>query len=412
MEVRPRIGYVMSRFPHFSETFIAREMTAVQEAGCDVVAFPLLRQRQRVVHPVALPWVASARWTGLRQGLVRANLRAAREAPRAYARMWRDGLAGSGTSTKELLRAAVVLSKAPLIAQEARGADVDHLHAHYATHPALAVWAVHRLTALPYSVTTHAHDLFVPAPMRLEKLGSAAFIVTVSDFNLDHIRQAFGTEIAARTHVVRCGVDRSRYRPGPRSRSPGAPVRLLSIGSLQHYKGQKHLIEACRQLRCRGVDVRCDVIGDGVLRAALQRQVDDLDLGLVFRLVGVRSEDEVAAMLQEADVYLQPSVVADDGQMEGVPVALMEAMAAEVPVVASRLSGIPELVRHGETGLLVPPADPAALAEAVLDVMQDPESAAVRCRRGAALVATDFDLRCSAHRLRDLFVEAVPASGR
>ncbi len=401
----------MSRFPHFSETFIAREMTAVDLAGCDVLPIPLMQQRQDVVHPVARRWVEAAAWTGLRQGLLRANLRAARGAPRAYVCMWRDGLRGSATNPTELLKAAVVLCKAALIAERARDAGVDHLHAHYATHPALAAWAVRRLTGLPYSVTAHAHDLFVSAPMRAEKLGAAEFIATVSEFNVEHICKAFGADIAAKTHVVRCGVDSARYQTRVRTRMPVDTFKILTIGSLQEYKGQRHLIEACGLLQRRGVDVCCDIVGEGVLRPVLQRQIDDLGLGRAIRLVGVRSEDEVVAMLHAADVYVQPSVVAADGQMEGVPVALMEAMAAGVPVIASALSGIPELVRHRETGLLVPPADAPALVEAVLDVLHDPQATALLRSRGADLVETCFDVNLSARRLSDLFAHVVRTAG-
>jgi glycosyltransferase involved in cell wall biosynthesis len=171
------------------------------------------------------------------------------------------------TKPAEVLRAAVVLSKAPLIAQHARELDVQHLHAHYATHPALAAWAVRRLTGLPFSVTAHAHDLFVEAPMREEKLRAADFVVTVSHFNAEHIRRVFGADIAAKTYVVRCGVDVSRYQRSARTREPVAgTVRILSVGSLQEYKGQRYLVRACALLMDQGIDVLCDIVGEGVLR--------------------------------------------------------------------------------------------------------------------------------------------------
>lgn len=400
------VGYVVSRFPHFSETFIVREMSAVEETGVTIVPFALVRQRQEARSQDAVRWLARMRWTGLSVGLLGANARALRRQPRVYAALWRDALRGNLSSVPFLVRAVVVLPKAVLVAEVLTRERATHVHAHYATHPALAAWVVHRLTGLPYSVTVHAHDLFTSSPMLEQKLSAAAFVATVSAYNRTWITERVGAHVGVRTRVVRCGVDPARYDVARQPRAAGAPLRLLCTGSLQEYKGHRHLIEACALLRSAGLDLRCLLVGDGRLRSQLERLVRGHGLQDVVQFVGVQDEQRVAGLLATTDCYVQPSVVAADGQMEGVPVALMEAMAAGVPVVATRLSGVPELVVDGSTGLLVPPADAGALAAAVLAVAADPEAAQRRADAGRQHVLHQYDARKNARELASLLASA------
>jgi colanic acid/amylovoran biosynthesis glycosyltransferase len=184
----------------------------------------------------------------------------------------------------------------------------------------------------------------------------------------------------------------------------------LSIGSLQEYKGHAYLVRACALLKDR-LELSCVIVGEGNERRRLERLVRSLGLESCVTLVGARREEEVAEFLANADCFVQPSVVAANGQMEGIPVALMEAMACGVPVVATALSGVPELVRDGVTGLLVPPRDPGALAEAVLGVFRHPLAAADRAAAGRQLVQEEFSLSRSAGQL-DALIEGYSAQRR
>ncbi|MGH9394553.1 MAG: glycosyltransferase, partial [Terriglobales bacterium] len=215
--------------------------------------------------------------------------------------------------------------------------------------------------------------------------------------------------------VVHCGVETAaRTPPPPRSQRgaghprgpvPDRPLRILSVGSLQAYKGHRHLLEACALLHGRGVELDCRIVGEGKLAPALRRQIADLGLGGTVAMSGAASECEVAQALAWAQVVAQPSVRARSGQMEGIPVALMEAMAAERAVVATRLSGVPELVRDGVEGLLVAPGDAAALAEA-LARLQDAGLRARLGRAGRMRVEQEFDLSKNVARLAQLWAEA------
>jgi glycosyltransferase involved in cell wall biosynthesis len=184
-------------------------------------------------------------------------------------------------------------------------------------------------------------------------------------------------------------------------------LEIVHVGSLQPYKGQRYLIEACRLLQDRGVPFRCCIIGGGEERASLTTMIKDLGLESVVHLSGSKTQQEIARLLPAAHCYVQPSIITPSGKMEGIPVALMEAMAARLPVVATAISGIPELVQPEETGFLVPPADAAALANALMIVYEHPEKAAYLAENGRSRVLESFDLRSNVTRLAALFT-AVP----
>jgi glycosyltransferase involved in cell wall biosynthesis len=274
---------------------------------------------------------------------------------------------------------------------ESRG--VDHVHAHYATYPTLSAWICHRLTGTPYSFTAQAHDIYMDQSMLSRKLADAAFVVAISDFNRNLLSRYGDT---AHVHVIRSGIDTSALRFRPRAVPAEGPVRALCIASFQEYKGHRVLFEALagsRELE----RVQLDLVGGGPLRGELERRARELGITDRVRFHGTMTEDAVRDMLDQADLLVLPSVVAKSGQMEGVPIALMEAFAAGVPVVTTRLSGIPELVTDGETGLLAEPQDAAALRDALERVVSgrfEPDLAA-----GRELVEREFEVADTAGRI-------------
>lgn len=398
-----RVGYVVSRFPKLSETFVLREMVALEALGWEIELFPLLQGDGAVVHAEAEPWLPRARRVnGQPWELLRSNLAALVRAPGDYLSLWACVLQGYRRSPRALIRALALVPGSVYLAAMVRRDGVPHLHAHFATYPLLAAWVVHRLTGTPYSVTVHAHDLFTGTPMLIRKLADAQFVVAISEYNRNFLVSEVDDNLAGRTAVVHCGVVSELYGPtGPRT-APEGVLDVLCIGSLQEYKGQIHLIEACRLLVDRGQSVRCRIVGEGAWRSVLAGAISAAGLDGIVELLGSRTEREVAVLLRECDVYVQPSVVATDGQMEGIPVSLMEALATGLPVVSSDLSGVPELVRHGETGWLVPPGDPGALADALEEVALRPELALARGAAGRAHVKREFELRDNVGALSEL----------
>lgn len=398
------VAYIVSRFPLLSETFILREMDEVERRGWRVALFPLIVENPPLAQPAARAWLPRLwRVPFFSVGVMAANLRALARSPRRYAGLWCRAVWENRRSLKFLLKAIATLPKAVAVAPRMREAGIAHLHAHYATHPALAAWAIHRMTGIPYSISVHAHDLYVERAMLAVKVREAAFVVAVSHYNRDHLSRSVGEWARAKIHVVHCGVAAERYAPRVEPATSLRRFEILCVGSLQPYKGHVYLLKACALLRDRGVLFRCRIVGEGVRRRPLEMQILDSGLEDCVELLGAKTEEEVAGLLATADCFVQPSVVTPSGKMEGIPVAIMEALAAELPVVATDISGVPELILENETGLLVPAADAMALADALRRIRDDPRCAARMARAGKALVIREFNLHTNVERLVSLF---------
>ena len=394
-----RIAYIVSRFPHFSETFIARELLVLEKRGTDELELlSLFPAVDSTVHPSAEPFLDRLVRPHPAEALLALGWWALRRPLRLGASV--------GVIAREHVRSPAVLARAlatvPLAAAHARRLrrrPVDHVHAHYATYPALAAWLCRRLTGTRYSFTAHAHDLYVDQSMLARKLADAEFAVTISEHNRRFL-EAYGD--GSRIHVVHAGIATAVLSFRPRGVPAEGPVRALCVASLQEYKGHAVLLEALAAPELERVEL--DLVGDGPLRAELEARAGALGLGGQVRFHGSMREDSVRELFDRADLFVLPSVVARDGQMEGVPVVLMEALAAGVPVVATRMSGIPELVHDGETGLLVAPGDPSELREALVRVMTggfEPDLDA-----GRQTVEREFDVADTAARLRELIAAA------
>jgi colanic acid/amylovoran biosynthesis glycosyltransferase len=396
------VAYVMSRFPKLTETFILAELEAMDRVGVRIELFPLLRQRGEPVQPAAERWVQRAHYLPfISPSILRAQWWFLRDRRRRrhYVQAFLDMIAGTWRSPNFFFGGLGIFPKVARQALEMRELGVDHVHCHFANHPALAGWLIHRLVGIPYSFTAHGSDLHVDRTMLPAKVREAAFVVTISGDNRAVIEATAGPTSDAKIDVIHCGVDPAAFRPI--DRTVDGPLRIVAIGTLHEVKGQVHLVEACRLLAERGLAFQCRFIGEGPDREGLQARIDEYGLAEHVTLVGRMTSDAVAAELAASDVLAAPSVPTRGGKREGIPVVLMEAMATGLPVVASRLSGIPELVTDGVSGLLVPPGDDVALADALAALAADP---ALRARLGAAgrdTVLRDFDVDRNAAALMD-----------
>jgi glycosyltransferase involved in cell wall biosynthesis len=404
-----RIAYVVSWVPAITETFVLDELRELRARGVEVEVLPLFGARGGEVHAgFAELEERTHGHASLSLELVAAQLHWLRRRPRALLGAWVGALRATAPSRKLLLRAPVVLLKAALVARRVEAMRVDHVHAHVATHPALAAWAVRALTGVPYSFTAHAHDLYVDRAMLREKVADAAFVVTISEFNRRLLEEVCGEVARGKVHVVRCGVDLSAFAPEPRP--PPALPTFACVASLRPYKGHAVLLDAVALLRARGLALRVVLVGDGELRRSLEARIARDGLGGIVELRGALPHEEVPRVLAAATAMVLPSVTARDGQMEGIPVALMEAMAAGVPVVSSRLSGIPELVPEEVGGLLVPEGDAAALADAMERLAREPGLRARLAEGARRAVERDFDRARNVARLEALLSGASAAS--
>jgi colanic acid/amylovoran biosynthesis glycosyltransferase len=391
----------MSRFPLISETFILSEILELERLGFRVEVFPLIREYPAVVHPEALRIAERTRHQSpFSASSLAAQLYWLRTQPRAYLRTWWRAIWGNRTSPRFLLRAFFVVPQAAAYARCARRLGVRHIHAHYATHPALAAYTVTMLTGIPYSFTAHAHDIYVERPMLAEKIRRARFVVTISDYNKSLLQELYGACAARKTFVVRCGVDPDLFTP--RSTRRTTPATLICVASLQDYKGHEYLIQACARLKREGRDFRCVLVGDGDDRDHIVHDVRDRGLQGEVVFAGAQPRERVRELLRESNVLVLPSVVTESGKKEGLPVVLMEALASGLPVVASAISGVPELIRHRQTGLLVPQRDSAALANAIGELLDDPALRERLSRAGREHVIEHYEIRKNVRRLAEL----------
>jgi colanic acid/amylovoran biosynthesis glycosyltransferase len=407
----------MSRFPKLSETFVSNEILAVERAGARVEIHPLLREQSAVVQPSARPLVERAHFQPLlSRSVAAAQVWALRHRPLAWlgclAALVSDTWRSPGHLARSLMLFPEIVQHARLIQAE----GVEHVHCHFATYPAFAGFVIQRLTGIPYSFTAHAHDIHLDGSMLALKVREAAFVVSISEDNRRRIGRIAGPDSTTPVHVIHCGVDTEVFSPpSGRQELSGRPLSILSVGRLIPMKGHVALILACARLAAAGAAFRCRIVGDGPLREVLLQRIAAHGLAGRVELLGPRTGDEVRELLHEADAFVAPSIPSD-GRMEGIPVVLMEAMSSRLPVVASRMTGIPELVRDGENGFLVEPGDAAALAEALETLAADPELRERFGRAGRQRVLAEFDLDTQAAALTREFEKVIagrrPAEAR
>ncbi len=410
VERRAPVAIVVSRFPLITETFILREIIELERQGQPIRLVPLLRETPPVVHREAEPWIGKALYSPfLSITILAANARAFRRGPRRYLSLLARVFFRSLPSSNLFFGALGVFPKSVYLAERLAAEGVGHVHAHFATHPATAAYIIHYLSGISWSFTAHAHDIFVHQAMLEEKIRAASFVRAISDFNRAFLHDRYPSAAEGRIHMVRVGID-----PGPPpSASPAKSAEkphFLSVAALKPYKGISVLIDACAILKREGLRFLCDVVGEGPERQRLERQIRDRALEGFVRLVGAEPQHRVAERMRARDVFVLASVVAPDGQMEGIPVALMEAMSLEKPVVASSLSGIPELVENEVSGLLVAPGDAEAVARALLRLVEDPALARDLGRRARERVLSKFRLDASVSRLLER-IDAVREEG-
>ncbi len=399
------VAYLTSRFPVISETFILYEILELERLGLRVEVFPLMRQQEHVQHAEARTIVERAHYSRfISPAVLKAQLYWLRKRPGAYLRAWKAALRGNMGSLGFLLRALVVVPQAALFARQMQDVGVEHIHAHWATHPALAAYVIQCLTDLPYSITAHAHDIYEDRAMLDEKLRHASFVVTISDYNQRFLRELYGSSVADKIVVIHCGIDPDVFQPRP-VKADSDRFTIICVANLRDYKGHPYLIDACAHLKTQKVKFRCLLVGEGEDRPQIEAQIARLGLNDCITLLGHQPRQRVSELVAEADVMVLPSIITKTGKKEGIPVALMEALATEKPVVATAISGIPELIEDGRSGLLVPERDSHALAEAIRRLYDSPALRKELGAAGRAKVLREFNLQANTAALFKLLVQ-------
>ena len=394
-----RIGYVLKMYPRFSETFIVSEILAREAAGEEIVIFSLRPPNDARFHPelarVQAPVIQVGRSSSPRRlWEVWGEAMAAPELARGMSSQLHE-LVGAGPDDAEQALAVALL---------AREHGVTHLHAHFASMATTVARLAALVTDLPYSFTAHAKDIFhrdVEDEDLRRKLADADHAVTISEYNRGHLRARFGAAETARLELVRNGLELERFPFRGRTELAEVP-QLLGVGRLVEKKGFDQLIDTVHALCLEGRAVRADIVGDGPLREELDAQIHELGLEQQVRLLGPRTQEEVRELLEQADLFVAPFVIGADGNADGLPTVLLEAMATGIPCVAASVTAVGEVIIDGRTGWLVPTGDTPALVDAVREALDPATDRLALVTAARALVVENYDSRGQAERLHAL----------
>ncbi|UCE58138.1 MAG: glycosyltransferase family 4 protein [Phycisphaerales bacterium] len=394
-----KLAYLASRYPSVSHTFIMREIQGLRGLGFEIETFTIRRPSADqlltdvdcvesdgtyAVLPVSM---VKLLWCHLATFLVHPG--------RYLSSLWH-----ALQCRPPGLRAAVwhlfYFAEAGVLAARLRRRGIEHVHVHFANVACDVVMLASQMNGGRWSMTLHGlSDFGKPGLNRLkEKIESAASVVCVSDFGRAQAMLHSAPEVWSRIHRVRCGIDTNRYLPPtePREGKPES-IRLLCVARLGPEKGLTLLLEALKVVVDKGVGVCCTLVGDGPQRELLQQSARDWGLAEHVNFAGAVGQQDIHAHYDTADIFVLPSLA------EGLPVVLMEAMAKEVPVIATRIMGIPELVDNGVNGLLVPPGCVQPLARAISELAGDADKRRQMGAKGREKVCREFDLD---HNVKDL----------
>jgi colanic acid/amylovoran biosynthesis glycosyltransferase len=399
-----KIAYVVSSLK-VSMTFVVNELEAHEKAGWQ--ALPLVSCKPGPLENLSEVMV---KWN--KRAVFRPNvfvqlgvtLREIISHPLRFAKVCFWLITLLAHSPLEFAKALYELTASCYFAGHCRRFSAEHIHVHFASRSLSLGLMIGMLTDLPVSCTVHAFDIFTRSPGSLQmRLAKCKFIAAVSQFNVEYLLNICGKSVAALCHVVHCGIDVEKFRSV--SRQP-EPDRIICVCRLSPKKGLDVAIRACAKLRDNNVKFQFEIAGDGPHRQALEKLIAQLHLADNVKLLGTRPNDELMELFNRACVFLMPCVKTPDGDMDGIPVAMMEAMACEVPVVSTAISGIPELVEDELTGRLAPEEDVDALAQILKELLADMDKIRRFGKAGREHVLKDFCISENAAKVRELIEES------
>jgi glycosyltransferase involved in cell wall biosynthesis len=400
-----RLGYLYSRYPVLSQTFCDAEMLALERLGFELeigsVYPPLTSLRHEHIACLrgTIHYAPPQEILKISEKNAKTNGNWPRDLVERHERKY-----GSGVKAEQRARNALYF------ADHFKRHGVDHVHVHFANRAAHTAMFLKEISGIPFSVTAHGQDFMKDLgndDLLREICAAAEFVAAETDYSRDLLRQRCPD---SRIHRVYNGMDLTRFSAPHYEMSGNAAPRIISIGRLVAFKGFDYLIDACAELVRRGLEFTCEIIGDGPLRGDLEARIRKLNLSDRVHLPGSLSQAVVLEKLRSADIFALASVTDIQGASDVFPTVIIEAMAAARPVVSTRLAGIPESIVHGETGLLVPPEDTMALAEALGRLIQDAKLRLHYGRAGRERIEQHFQIEHTVAALIELLQKTPGAS--
>jgi glycosyltransferase involved in cell wall biosynthesis len=400
-----RLGYLYSRYPVLSQTFCDAEMLALERLGFELeigsVYPPLTSLRHEHIACLrgTIHYAPPQEILKISEKNAKTNGNWPRDLVERHERKY-----GSGVKAEQRARNALYF------ADHFKRHGVDHVHVHFANRAAHTAMFLKEISGIPFSVTAHGQDFMKDLgndDLLREICAAAEFVAAETDYSRDLLRQRCPD---SRIHRVYNGMDLTRFSAPHYEMSGNAAPRIISIGRLVAFKGFEFLVDACAELAHRGLEFTCEIIGDGPLRGDLEARIRKLNLSDRVHLLGSLSQAVVLEKLRSADIFALASVTDIQGASDVFPTVIIEAMAAARPVVSTRLAGIPESIVHGETGLLVPPEDTMALAEALGRLIQDAKLRLHYGRAGRERIEQHFQIEHTVAALIELLQKTPGAS--
>lgn len=399
------IAYILGQFPSHTEHFIHNEIVELGSRGINIRILALQRGPAGAL-PAAAGSGARYRGAFFSFATLAAHAFLASRSGARYFRVLGNALSSGAFRPAPLLKRIRDFSTAVCFLHALRDGPVTHLHAHFASLPTRIAGIMSALSGIPFSCSAHANDIYTTPPAELVKnLAGARFIVTCTAYNKVYLDGVLAAGAPKRVMHVYHGIDLSgwAWQDRPFAFTAGHVLHILTVGRLVEKKGIMYLLEAVRQLRETGRPVRLSVVGEGPCRPRLAAYIAQHGLGPVVQLHGALTQPEVKALYQVADVFVLPCTVTGNGDRDGLPNVLMEALAVGLPVISTAVSAIPELIRDGETGLLIPEKSAAGILDALERLGKDPRLCRELARNGREKLEQAFSIEVSTNQLVGLF---------
>lgn len=401
-----KTAFVVSKFPCYDEAFILREMKALS-AEMDILIFSLRSSQEPVVHDEAralLSKVVCVPYFWSRRVLF-AQFEMFFKHPAAFLAAFWELVLGNIKSPEFLIKNIIFFPKSVYLAKWLTDHHVTHLHAYWATYPASSALVASRITGIPFSFTGHAHDIYLNTTDLGRKIHKAKFVSTCTNQNRDYLAKLAPASEAGKFLVNYHGLSLEEFSVNGKTRNK--QFQILSVGTLKSHKGFSYLLQALTFLKEKRLDFHCTIIGGGPLEPELHNQIQELGLGQQVTMTGPLRQREVISYYKQSDLLV---LMAQPEWHWGIPNVLIEALAAKTPVITTRFGSVEELVRDGDTGLLVPSKDPRVLAETVERLYRD-EALRLRLREnGHQFVIQNFDLKKNTDCFRERFRREANAS--
>ena len=414
-----QIGYLLRSYPRLSQTFILNEILALERIGVSIQIFALTDPHEKVVQmqvsQVQAPvhYLDEAIQPRRLMNVLHENLEVARRHFKGYIRSLlyiaankRIDQGYTASNRWECFLQAVHFVYLFTVKEQQTGKKLNHLHAHFAHDPTLIAYLVHCITGIPFSFTAHARDLYqVPEKVLTDRIREARAVVTCCRANLEYLNQIAPSQ-QSKFSLVYHGVNLNDFQPiaDPEASSVSELPLILSVGRLVEKKGFQDLLEALFIVKRSGARFQCAIYGDGPLCQPLKEWIEEHGMSDELKLMGDRTQRELISVYQNASLFVLTPVQTEDGDRDGIPNVLLEAMAVGITVITTAVAGIPELVAHNQNGLLYQPHDVENISTGIIELLQNATKRRELGSAGSKKVREQFDVTQAAKRLKTLFI--------